>query len=382
MNRFRATRLALLWRLGGATSLIVLAFGMTTPVLAVLLQQAGWGAVVIGAFSMLPFLLVGTLIPVVPRLLARFGLVPVYRVGAALELVGAIGYAVGDHIVLWSLCSVLSGIGAAALWNATEALLAAEAPPDMRGRVMGLYQTALGAALALGPFVPALLRLQARTVLWLAAALVVACLLLVLTASSRHARPVAASQGGTWEALRHVPWLAALAFSGGVFEAGLSAIVAAQASGMGMQLGAAVSVAGAVGIGSFLFQYPAGWAADHLPVRRVFTAAALFLAVASLAIAFAAQATWLLWVCGWVWGGFGGALYTLTMVQVAHTFDGRATAGGAAAMITGYTWGGTLGPVLSGGALQAGGLVALAAFLLLVALGALAAARRAAPGPA
>lgn len=382
MNRDRATRLALLWRLGGATTLIVLAFGMTTPVLAVLLQQAGWGTVVIGTFSMLPFLLVGTLIPVVPRLLARFGLVRVYRVGAALELVGAIGYAASDNIVLWSLCSVLSGIGAAALWNATEALLAAEAPPEMRGRVMGLYQTALGAALALGPFVPGLLRLQARTVLWLAAVLVAICLVLVSRASSRHARPVEAAQGGTWQALKYVPWLALLAFSGGVFEAGLSAIVAAQAAGMGMQLGAAVSVAGAVGIGSFLFQYPAGWAADHLPVRRVFTVAAVFLAIASIAIAFAGQATWLLWVCGWVWGGFGGALYTLAMVQVAHAFDGRATAGGAAAMITGYTWGGSLGPVLSGGALQAGGLGALAALLFLVAVGAFVAARRAVPDPA
>lgn len=380
MSPSRATRLALLWRLGGATTLIVLAFGMTGPVLAVLLQQAGWGSVVIGAFAMLPFLLVGLLMPVMPRLLARWGLVRAYRAGAVLELLGAVGYAVGDHIVLWSLCSVVSGIGAAALWNATEALLAQEAPPAMRGRVMGLYQTALGAALAVGPFVPGLLGLQAKAVLWLAAAVVTACLVLVATASSQHARPVPGTQGGTWQALKLVPWLAALAFCGGVFEAGLSAIVAAQASGMGMQLGAAVSVAGAVGIGSFLFQYPAGWAADHLPVRRVFVGAALVLALASVAIAFAGRAPWLLWVCGLAWGGVGGALYTLSMVQVAHAFAGRATAGGAAAMITGYTWGGTLGPLASGSALQAGGLAALAAFLLLVALGTVAAARRAVPG--
>ena len=47
---------------------------------------------------------------------------------------------------------------------------------------------------------------------------------------------------------------------------------------------------------------------------------------------------------GLVWGGVGGALYTLAMIRVAHEFAGRATAGGAAAIITGYTLGGTVGP--------------------------------------
>ena len=46
-------------------------------------------------------------------------------------------------------------------------------------------------------------------------------------------------------------------------------------------------------------------------------------------------------------------------------------------MITGYTWGGTLGPVASGSVLQAGGEPGLAALLSLLALAALVAARRA-----
>ena len=48
-----------------------------------------------------------------------------------------------------------------------------------------------------------------------------------------------------------------------------------------------------------------------------------------------------------------------------------------AAMITGYTWGGSVGPVASGSALQAGGTPGLALVLSMMALGALAAARRA-----
>ena len=374
-----ASGTALVWRLGAATTLVVSGFAMIGPVLAVLLQQAGHGTAFIGAFSMLPFLMVGLLMPVMPRLLAHWGTLRTYRSGAALQLAGVLGYALSDSMLVWAVGSIVGGVGAAALWNTTEALLAEEAPAAMRGRVMGLYQTALGGALALGPFLPGLLRLDAGSALWLAVGMLGAALLLGLTAPAHEPRATGHAPTGTWHALRMVPWLALLAFCGGVFEAGLGAVGAAHASESGLSLRAAASVAGAIGVGCFLLQYPAGWAADRYAMRSVFSGAALALLAASLAMAFASHAPWLLWVSGLVWGGVGGALYTLTMVQVAHAFDGRATAGGAAAMITGYTWGGTLGPVASGSALQGGGTPGLALLLGLLALGALGAARRAAP---
>jgi MFS family permease len=373
--------LALVWRLGAATTLIVTASAMTAPVLAVLLQQAGHGTAFVGAFSMVPFLMVGTLIPVMPRLLKRLGTVRTYRAGAALQLAGVTGYAATANVALWVLAAIVVGCGAAALWNTTEALLAEEAPPAMRGRVMGLYQTALGAALAVGPFLPGLLRMEGRPVLWVAVAMVAGCVGLALTARPHVPRVEERSPTGTWQALRLVPWLAAIAFCGGVFEAGLGAVGAAHASATGMSLRLAASVAGAIGVGSFLFQYPAGWAADRYSVRTVFTGATIALLLASVAAGFAGRWPWLLWACGLVWGGVGGALYTLSMVQVAHAFAHRTTAGGTAAMITGYTWGGALGPVASGAALQAAGPPGLAVGLTLLALAGLLAARRSQAAP-
>lgn len=371
------TAMSVVWRLAFATSLIVLAFAMAAPVLAISLQQAGHGATTVGAFAMIPFLMVAVLIPVVPRVLARWGIVRAYRWGCVLQLAAILGYALGDRLAVWSVAAVSGGIGAAALWNATEALLAREAPPERRGRVMGLYQTGLGAALALGPFVPALLGWGARPVLWAGVVLVAICCAIAI-AVPRHAttEPPRHLAAGTWHALRAAPLLAAIALIGGVFEAGLSSVSAAHASATGLGLGAAATVAGAIGVGSFSCQYPAGYAADHFRPGAVFSAAALLLFAASVAVAFAGVAPWLLWMAGVVWGGVGGALYTLTMVQVAHQFEGRATAGGAAAMITGYTAGGTVGPLASGTALELAGVVGLAATLALLALVALWAARR------
>ena len=291
----------------------------------------------VGLFAMIPFGMIGLLIPFVPTVLARWGVVRTYRVGCLLNLVGAAIYATTDHWVPWCFASVLGGIGAAALWNATEALLAREAPPEQRGRVMGLYQALLGAALALGPFVPALLGWGERRVLWAGLVLVGLCCVMALAIPRHATREPASAQAGTWEAIRTVPLLALIAFSGGVFEAGLSSVSAANASASGLSLSGAASVAGAIGVGSFLCQLPAGLAADHFALRKVFSTAALLLLGSSFAFAFADRATWLLWAVGVVWGGVGGALYTLTMVEVAHTFQGRATAGGAAVSYTHLT---------------------------------------------
>ncbi len=369
----------LLWRYAAATTLIVMASAMTAPVLAVLLQQQGRSTVVVGALAMVPFLLVALLIPVMPRVLARWGVVRVYRAGALLQLAGALVYPNTGELAAWIGGAILNGIGAAALWNATESLLAREAPPDKRGRVMGLYQTALGAALALGPFMPALMGTGADAVLWAGAAAVAVCCAIAFSVPVRATRePRAQARTGTWHALRDVPLLAFMAFAGGVFEAGLSAVSAAHAAGLGLSLSAAASVAGAIGVGSFLLQYPAGWAADHLRLGAIFRGASLLLLGASAALAFAGKAPWLLWAVGWVWGGVGGALYTLSIIRVAHVFAGRPTAGGTAAVITGYTAGGMVGPLASGATLDAGGVPALALLLSALAVAALAASRGAA----
>lgn len=368
--------MAVVWRLAGATSLMVMAWGMTVPLLAVLLQQAGHSTAAVGAFAMLPFLVVLLLIPLMPRLLARWGVLRVYRWGSGLQLLAALGFAAGSEIWAWTAAAVVGGMAMAGLWNGTEALLAREAPPDQRGRVMGLYQAGMGAAFAIGPFMPVLLGLSAPPLLVLAAVLVAVCCAIAFSIPDHHVDEPPPGQAGTWHALRAVPALAGMAFMGGVFEAGLGSVGAAYASASGLGLSAAASVAGAIGAGSFVCQYPAGLAADRFRPGPVFSTAAALLLAASLLFALADRMPWVFWASGLVWGGVGGALYTLTMVQVAHAFDGRATAGGAAAMITGYTAGAMLGPLASGAMLEWAGAPGLALALSLAAAAALVAARR------
>ena len=370
------------WWLAAATTLVVTSFSMFGPVVAVLLQQRGMGTAAVGAFAMIPFACVALLIPVMPRIFARLGIGRVYLLGMALESVCTLGYLFfldsPNAFAWWCASAVAGGVGAAAVWNATEALLAEHAPHDQRGKVMGLYQTALGAALAAGPFVPALLSWQPKTTLIAAAVVQFAALGIALRlklTQAAHAHPHEDGQqqiGSTWQDIRVVPALVLIAFAGGVFEAGLSSISAAHGASLGLSLAQASSIVGALGVGSFVFQYPTGLAADRFAPQRVFCMAGWLLLIASIAFAASAHFTWLLYATAVIWGGVGGALYTLTMIRVAHHFDARmgaqAVASGTAAMITGYTLGGALGPLISGATLQYFNAWGLSAWLSLLSI--------------
>ena len=384
-----ASSLQKIWRLALATTLVVTAFSMFGPVLAVLLAQRGYGTAAVGAFAMIPFACVALLIPVMPHLFARFGMGRCYVAGMVLECVCTLGYFFSDSFAVWCASAVAGGVGAAAVWNATEALLAEHAPPKQRGRVMGLYQTALGGALAAGPFVPVLLGWKPATTLLAAAVVQFAALGIVLATrvyvdkqSTPHSLEALAHLPihNTWHAMRLVPALVCIAFVGGVFEAGLSSVSAANGAQWGLSLAQASSIVGALGVGSFVCQLPAGLAADRYAPQRVFGISGALLLVASAAFAFAPQWKWLLYATALIWGGAGGALYTLTMIRVSHHFSARmgaqAVASGTAAMITGYTLGGALGPLIGGAVLQWVGAVGLSAWLCLLAACVMVASRR------
>jgi MFS family permease len=371
------------WRVVGATALIVLGFSTVQPLLAVLLQKRGVPAGAIGLFATLPFLTVALMLPLLPAVFARLGVARAYRGGLMLQIAAVLGYVLHDSYGWWCVCSVIGSIGIAAEWNGTEAMVAFNAPPATRGRVTGLYQTLLGAALALGPLLPALVHAlwpaASPRALLLVSPLIFVAALPLATVAVLDRLPVARAEarGATlWAALRRRPELVWIAFAGGVFETGLSSISAAHGAQQGLSLAAATSIAGALGLGSFMLQYPAGWLADRWPIGHVVAGAGVLLLAST--IAFTSSGTWpeLLWFSAFLWGAVGGALYTLAMVRVSHDFAASSAIAGAAAMISGYTVGGAIGPLVSGLALEQAGVAGLAGWLALLASSVLLAARR------
>ena len=359
-----------LWRVMVGTALVVLSFSLLNPVLAVRLQTSGASSTAIGLFATLPFISIALLVPVVPWVFARVGVGVAYRIGLALELLACLGYLLTDHYLWWCALGLISGMGAAAAWNATEALIAHNVPASHRGRLTGLYQALLGGAMALGPLLPSLVGMGSQAANVFSALALALGLGLTLAPSVGRLQAMHEGQAhmGLLAAARFRPALVWGAMVGGVFEVGLGSVTTAYGSQIGLNLAAATSIAGALGMGSFLLQYPLGWLADRMAARRLFMGGAALLAVSALAFTQAAHWPALIWACALTWGALGGALYTLSMIRVAHDFADTSALAGTSAMIAGYTAGGALGPVLSGWVFDHLGVGGQGAWLGLLAL--------------
>ncbi len=366
------------------TALVVLSYSLLNPVLAVRLQTSGASNTAIGVIAMLPFISVAALVPMAPRVFAHVGVGRAYRAGLLLEVLSCAGYLLTDDYRIWCVLAFLSGVGAAAAWNATEALIAHNVPVTHRGRLTGMYQTLLGAGMALGPLLPGMLGLSPLPAMQLACAGLGLALAITLVPAVTRLKAMHDDQAhmSLLSAWRFRPALAWAAMVGGVFEVGLGSITTAYGSQIGLNLAAAVSIAGAMGIGSFACQYPIGWLADHLPARRLFAGGALLLALSAVAFIQASQWPALIWVCAAIWGGVGGALYTLSMIRVAHDFADSSALAGTSATIAGYTAGGAIGPLVSGWMFDHFGVGGQGCWLALLALSLLAMQSKPASAPA
>jgi hypothetical protein len=122
---------------------------------------------------------------------------------------------------------------------------------------------------------------------------------------------------------------------------------------------------------------PAGMGADRLAQRHpggahgarlvILHACALVTLAATVLIPFVAAAPWLAAAVAFVWGGAGGSLYTLAMIDIGSREQGITLVNSTAVLVLSYTLGGTLAPALGAAMLDWAPVVGFPTLLLAVA---------------
>src|SRR5262245_9489421 len=114
---------AALARTVSAVGLSVVQFWLTVPLTSLILANRGVGAGVIGLFTMLPWVAVLLLVPVVPRLVNRFGAFAVFRSGMAIAFAAMLLFLASGNLALWFVANFLNGAGNALRWVVSDALV-------------------------------------------------------------------------------------------------------------------------------------------------------------------------------------------------------------------------------------------------------------------
>ena len=259
----------------------------------------------------------------------------------------------------WALLGVVGGAAGSLRWIVAEATVAELAPAARRGRIVGLYETMVGCTFVLGPSLLAFIGTEgaaAQLARWTAVALSALGLLLsfAVPALTSHHREDAPPPGwrGIAAAMRQRPVLMLAGAVGGFFEAGTSGLLPLYGLSAGFGAGMAALLVSASGAGSALVMVPVGELADRWSLRGVLLGCAAITLGACLLLPLAPAWPPLAYVIAFVWGGAGGALYTLAMVDIGHREQGVALVNTTAVLVLSYTLGGMAAPMLGGLALS------------------------------
>ncbi len=348
-------------------------FGAMTY-LALAATQAGRSAFAVGllAASMWSGILVASL--AAHRVIGRLGYARSFVAGTTVSTISLASFTLHEVFALWSSGALILGLGAGLVWVAGESWLAEAAPPMRRGFFVGLFETAVGLGLMVGPLIiPTAQSLDLDPLLMASVVMVLAWLSSLFlpgfrrgTASrtaSSHPDPALASWWRpTWPLL-------AVALLSGVMESGISALLPSISMRLGADLKQAALLGTVIGAGSALLQPPAGHMGDRWGVRNTTLTAWVMVAAATTALLVVAESPGsILWWAGFVLGGAGGAIYTLGIVELGHRLSGPALVKAVSALVIVYSLGTAVSPALGGLIFDQTGLSGFAAVLMVLSL--------------
>ncbi len=352
MDESRARRRGLAGVIGTAFGVGV-AVGAIVPLLSLLLEQRQYDAAEIGINSAMGPVGSGIFSLLVPRILARLGLLRGIIVSITVTAGLMLLFPVADHYLAWCAIRMVIGCIGVVHWIASETWLNMLAREQSRSRVMGVYATVMAAGFASGPVLLTLTGTEGWApfiAIAVAALFALVPLLLIGSAPPRLEREMHLDVIG---AMRAVPLVIAAALAAGFVDTALFTLIPVYGVRAGQTTDLAVLTLGVFTAGNLFLQYPLGWIADHTDRRWTAIATAAIVAVGAIAYPLMLpQPGAAFWIMLFVWGGVSWGLYGLGLALLGDRFRPEQLAAANAAFVMTYQVGAVTGPVVSGIALD------------------------------
>ncbi len=338
---------------------------MLLPLNILRLTQSPDAPLLAGLFGATSWLGIFALTPWVSWLTHRWGRRAAMQVAGWVPVASVLIFVLVNDVAWWFVAQLAAGMAVGMRWVLSEALVAELAGPQSRGRMVGLFETVVGLTFFLGPWLVAELGTDARATWY------VALVFIALGAVANHAlpalpwpqvsQPVATGVKGVWQALSAHPIVMLVGVVAGFFEVGLSALLPVLGLSLGFNNAQSALLIAASGLGSAALMWPTGWLADRLgrhhdhPHRArwgLLRACATLILLATLTMPWLDAQPQLAWPLALIWGGAGGVLYTVVMIEIGFRHQGVALVNSTVVLVMAYTLGGMLAPSLGAAAMQ------------------------------
>jgi len=353
--------------------------GMLGSLLGVRGQMEGFSAQTLGLVMSCYFVgyLGGTY--VAPGLIQRIGHIRAFAFYASLAAASILLHPIFVDPWAWALLRVVTGAALVGWYTVIESWLNAQAPEGQRGQVFAVYMAVNLGAVALGQFAFGYSDPGGFAAFSLSAVLV--CVATLPVTASRMVQPSfpRAPRMAPTEIFRTAPAAGSGALASGLVMGSFWGLAPVYATELGLGVGEVAAMMCAAIAGGALLQLPVGRLSDRGDRRNTLVLTSL--AGGGLAAALWASGADNRWLLYALFFGYGGMVFAIHPVCVAHLLDHlpgeRILAGGSSLLLL-HGAGSALGPAVAGGLMQRLGPAALPAFfaIVLVLLALIAGGRR------
>ncbi|HMB77513.1 MAG TPA: MFS transporter [Kiloniellaceae bacterium] len=342
------------------TGIFALTIGLTFPLLAFVLEAQGYDETAIGlnaAMTPLGIMAASPLVPWATKRLAAWQ-VAVFCLlasGIFLLLLG-LTKSYGAFLLL----RFLLGISDCGVFVVSETWINQLADRRSRGRVIGIYATALSAGFAAGPLILSVIGIEGFVPFGIAGVLCAASILVVLTIRKATPDVTREKSASPWIFLRLAPTLLLAIGAFAFWESAMLSLFPLFGLDHGLTAAAITFAIAVCVLGNTVFQIPIGWIADMSSRRSVLIACAAVGVLSAALLPALINGALPLYILLAVWGATAGGLYTMAMAELGDRFSGARLVAGNAAFAVAYGLGGMIGAPITGGAMDLIGAEAFA----------------------
>lgn len=324
------------------------AFGMSYPLLSLILEARGVSTDMIGVNSaMMPIgiLLFSSVIPVAAK---RYGSRNVAIIAAFITSVLILAYKFFDSLEAWFIIRLVQGMSMSTLFVLSEAWIVQFAGNEHRGKIVAIYGSILSASFGAGPAVVGWIGIEGWLPFIIGSVVILLGVIPLWFVKEQHTtEPEETSASGLFQFAPKAPMLLIAVGIFAVFDAATLSLLPIYGLRTGLDTQTAATALTALIVGNIVLQFPIGWLADKYSKRLVLIGCAIVTFLFLLILPWTMATSWM-WPTLVLIGTAGYGIYTISLAELGDRFEGTELVNGSAAFAV--VWGiGALFGSTSGG---------------------------------
>ena len=324
-----------------------LTYGLSSPLIAFKLLNAGMSESAIGVNAAMHAVGVFLIAPFLPALFRRYRpltliVVSLCAIAVIFVLFGVVSFP------MWFLLRMGLGLFSEIIMVQTETWLNGSTIERARGKVLALYTAGMSLGFATGPLILAWTGSDGNLAFYVASVLAGLAIVFIFTSGM----PRVEGHEEKPETLGNSLKLAALPIMATVLNAAVEVLgmnfLSLYAIKLGWSESASALLISVLMFGAILLQLPIGWLADRVDRLKLMTTLAFIAAALAFVWPHILAFHLLSYVMLFIWGGIFVGIYTVAITWVGERFKGGQLAGIYAAMSVAWGAGALAGPLLGG----------------------------------